>query len=117
MGSGKGMHSPCGGTRRPYSAGLGIARRPPAPTTVAAGDEPPMNSQIPSSPSSSLCPEKNAQKKASEAESEWLRWSYSTTRKPWYQQQSTSMSSYPVHRSLPPTRRSSSDGNLVPGEA
>jgi hypothetical protein len=32
-------------------------------------------------------------------------------------QQSTSMSSYPVHRSLPPTRRSSSDGSLVPGEA
>jgi len=32
-------------------------------------------------------------------------------------QQSTSMSSYPVHRSLPPTRRSSSDGNLVPDEA
>jgi hypothetical protein len=27
------------------------------------------------------------------------------------------MSSYPVHRSLPPTRRSSSDENLVPGEA
>jgi hypothetical protein len=26
------------------------------------------------------------------------------------------MSSYPVHRSLPPTRRSSSDENLVPGE-
>jgi hypothetical protein len=32
-------------------------------------------------------------------------------------QQSTSMSSYPVHRSLPPTRRSSSDENLLPGEA
>jgi hypothetical protein len=32
-------------------------------------------------------------------------------------QQSTSMSSYPVHRSLPPSRRSSSDENLVPGEA
>jgi hypothetical protein len=28
-----------------------------------------------------------------------------------------SMSSYPVHRSIPPTRRSSSDGNLVPGVA
>jgi hypothetical protein len=27
------------------------------------------------------------------------------------------MSSYPVHRSLPPTRRSSSDENLLPGEA
>jgi hypothetical protein len=26
------------------------------------------------------------------------------------------MSSYPVHRSLPPTRRSSSDGSLAPGE-
>jgi hypothetical protein len=26
------------------------------------------------------------------------------------------MSSYPVHRSLPPTRRSSSDENLLPGE-
>jgi hypothetical protein len=75
-----------------------------------------MNSQVPSAPSSSLCPEKNAQKKASEAESEWLRWPYSTTRKPWYQQQSISMSSYPVHRSLPPTRRSSSDESLVPGE-
>ena len=32
-------------------------------------------------------------------------------------QQSTSMSSYPVHRSLPPTRRSSSDENPLPGEA
>src|SRR5919112_1201663 len=32
-------------------------------------------------------------------------------------QQSISMSSYPVHRSLPPTRRSSSDESLVPGEA
>jgi len=38
-----------------------------------------------------------------------------TTRKPWCQ--SCSMSSYPVPRSLPPTRRSSSDENLVPGEA
>jgi hypothetical protein len=27
------------------------------------------------------------------------------------------MSSYPVHRSLPPTRRSSSDESLIPGEA
>jgi hypothetical protein len=34
-----------------------------------------------------------------------------------YLQQSTSMSSYPVHRSLPPTRRSSSDESVVPGEA
>jgi hypothetical protein len=32
-------------------------------------------------------------------------------------QQSTSMSSYPVHRSIPPTRRSKSDESLVPGEA
>jgi len=32
-------------------------------------------------------------------------------------QQSTSMSSYPVHRSLPPTRRFSSDENRLPGEA
>jgi hypothetical protein len=32
-------------------------------------------------------------------------------------QQSTSMSSYPVHRSIPPARRSSSDEKLVPGEA
>jgi hypothetical protein len=74
MGSGKGMLCPCVGNRRPYSAGLDIARRPPASTTVAAGDEPPMNSQVPSAPSSFLCPEKNAQKKASETESEWLRW-------------------------------------------
>jgi hypothetical protein len=33
-----------------------------------------------------------------------------------YLQQSTSMSSYPVHRSLPPTRRSFTDENLVPRE-
>jgi hypothetical protein len=33
-----------------------------------------------------------------------------------FNQQSTSMSSYPVHRSLPPTRRSSSDESLLPGE-
>jgi hypothetical protein len=70
---------------------------------------------VPSALSSFFCPENI--EKASEAESEWLRWPYPTTRKPWYQQQSTSMSSYPVHRSIPPTRRSSSDGNLVPGEA
>src|SRR5215212_11423173 len=38
--------------------------------------------QAPSAPSSSPCPE-NAEKKASEAESEWLRWPYPTTRKPW----------------------------------
>jgi hypothetical protein len=39
--------------------------------------------QVPSAPSSSLCLEKKAEK-ASEAESEWLRWPYPTTRKPWY---------------------------------
>src|SRR5215213_5222112 len=38
--------------------------------------------QAPSAPSSSPCPE-NAERKASEAESEWLRWPYPTTRKPW----------------------------------
>src|SRR5215203_5245445 len=38
--------------------------------------------QAPSAPSSSPCPE-NAEKKASEAETEWLRWPYPTTRKPW----------------------------------
>src|SRR5215204_5520916 len=38
--------------------------------------------QAPSAPSSSLCPE-NAEKKASEAETEWLHWPYPTTRKPW----------------------------------
>jgi hypothetical protein len=37
--------------------------------------------QVSSPPSSSLCPE-NAEK-ASEADSEWLRWPYPTTRKPW----------------------------------
>jgi hypothetical protein len=32
-----------------------------------------------------------------------------------FNQQSCSMSSHPVHRSLPPTRRSCSDGKSVPG--
>jgi hypothetical protein len=43
-----------------------------APSRVTVGDEPSMNSQVPSSPSSSLCPERT--QKASEAESEWLHW-------------------------------------------
>jgi hypothetical protein len=40
--SGKGMLPVC---RKPAAvvAGLGVARRPPAPSTIAAGDGPPMN--------------------------------------------------------------------------
>src|SRR5829696_2606534 len=73
--------------------------------------------QAPSAPSSSPCPE-NAERRASEAESEWLRWPYPTTRKPWCKSNRVPLClGYPVHRSLPPTRRSSSDENLVPGEA
>src|SRR5215203_1679168 len=72
--------------------------------------------QAPSAPSSSPCPE-NAERKASEAESEWLRWPYPTTRKPWCKSNRVPLClGYPVHRSLPPTRRSSSDGSLVPGK-
>src|SRR5215212_3746241 len=72
--------------------------------------------QAPSAPSSSPCPE-NAEKKASEAESEWLRWPYPTTRKPWCKSNRVPLClGYPVHRSLPPTRRSSSDESLVPGQ-
>src|SRR5215217_2116479 len=37
---------------------------------------------VPSALSSFFCPENI--EKASEAESEWLRWPYPTTRKPWY---------------------------------
>src|SRR5215211_2783841 len=73
--------------------------------------------QAPSAPSSSPCPE-NAEKKASEAESEWLHWPYPTTRKPWCIFNRVPLClGYPVHRSIPPTRRSSSDESLVPGEA
>src|SRR5215217_6073124 len=72
--------------------------------------------QAPSAPSSSPCPE-NAERKASEAESEWLRWPYPTTRKPWCTSNRVPLClGYPVHRSLPPTRRSSSDESLVPGK-
>jgi hypothetical protein len=73
--------------------------------------------QVPSAPSSSLCPEKNSEK-ASEAISEWLHWPYPTTRKPWCTSNRVALClGYPVHRSLPPTRRSSSDESLLPGEA
>src|SRR5215207_8967007 len=73
--------------------------------------------QAPSAPSSSPCSE-NAERRASEAEAEWLRWPYPTTRKPWCKSNRVPLClGYPVHRSLPPTRRSSSDENLVPGEA
>jgi hypothetical protein len=55
---------------------------------------------------------------ASEAKSAWLRWpDHDLT--PWvvFNQQSALCLGYPVHRSLPPTRRSSSDEILLPGEA
>jgi hypothetical protein len=56
--------------------------------------------------------------KASEAEFEWLRWPYPTARKPWYSSNRVPLClGYPVHRSIPPTRRSKSDENLVHGEA
>ncbi len=83
---------------------------------VRAQSLPIPQTQVPSPPSSSLCPENT--EKASEAESEWLRWPYATTRKPWCTSNRVPLClGYPVHRSLPPTRRSSSDENLVPDEA
>jgi hypothetical protein len=80
--------------------------------------------QVPSAPSSSLCPQKNAEGQRSR----WLvRISFAdlraslacatTLRRGVNPTEYLSMSSYPVHRSLPPTRRSKSDENLLPGEA
>ena len=79
--------------------------------------------QVPSPPSSSLCPEKNSEK-ASEADG-WCEYTSLTSelRQPVPRRyavvfiQQRALCSYPVHRSLPPTRRSSSDGSFVPGEA
>ena len=80
--------------------------------------------QAPSAPSSSLCLEN--------AEGQRSRWlvrsnnlpdlraspACTTTRKPWCKSNRVPLClGYPVHRSLPPTRRSSSDENLVPDEA
>jgi hypothetical protein len=48
--------------------------------------------QVPSTLSSALCPEKNALEGQL---AEWLRWPNPTARKPWYLQQSTSMSRLP----------------------
>jgi hypothetical protein len=71
--------------------------------------------QVPFPPSSSLCPEKNAEGQRSRASGFA---GPTTTRKPWCTSNRVALClGYPVHRSLPPTRRSSSDENLVPGEA
>ena len=77
--------------------------------------------QVPSVPASSFCPEN-----AEGQRSRWLVRIYfadlraslacATTLRRGVQSTECSMSSYPVHRSLPPTRRSSSDENLLPGE-
>src|SRR5215208_4248450 len=77
--------------------------------------------QVPSAPSSSLCPEN-----AEGQRSRWLVRIYfanlraslacATTLRRGVHPTECSMSSYPVHRSLSPTRRSSSDENLVPGK-
>jgi hypothetical protein len=93
-----------------------------APSTLAVGDEPPMDSQVPSAPGSSLCPEN-----AEGQRSRWLVRIYfadlraslacATTLRRGVHPTECSMSSYPVHRSLPPTRRSSSDERIVPTEA
>jgi len=99
------------------SAGLGFAqgdRR--APSTVAAGDELPVNSQVPSAPSSSLCQEKTQRRPAKPRLSGFA--DPTTTRKPWCASNRVPLClGYPVHRSLPPTRRSFTDENLVPREA
>jgi hypothetical protein len=78
--------------------------------------------QAPSAPSSSLCPEKNAEGQRSR----WLVRIYfadlraslacATTLAVEFNQQSALCLGYPVHWSLPPTGRSSSDESLLPGE-
>ena len=78
--------------------------------------------QVPSAASSSPCPEN-----AEGQRSRWLVRSYfadlraspacATTLRRGISIRVPLCLGYPVHRSLPPTRRSSSDWNLVPGEA
>ena len=67
---------------------------------------------VPSTLSISLCPE-NADGQQSHSDSVSRAHDYEAVV---FNQQSA-LCSYPVHRSLPPTRRSSSDENLLPGEA
>jgi hypothetical protein len=71
--------------------------------------------QVPSPPSSSLCQEKTQRRPVKPYPSGFT--GPTTTRKPWCTSNRVALCSYPVHRSLPPTRRSSSDGSVVPGEA
>ena len=54
--------------------------------------------------------------KASEADLQPLRWHCRDATPRLFKQQST-LCSYPVHRSLPPTRRCNTDGDIVPKEA
>jgi hypothetical protein len=56
-------------------------------------------------------------RKASEAVIVWFA-GPTTTRKPWCSSNRVALClSYPVHRSLPPTRRSNSDATIIPIEA
>ena len=64
-------------------------------------------------PSSSLCPEHGEDQRSRVRVASLARPRLGSRGQ---SQTECSMSSYPVHRSLPPTRRSSSDEDLVPGE-
>jgi hypothetical protein len=70
--------------------------------------------QVPSARSSSLCPERT--QKASEATRTRLRWPDHDWEAVVFNNRVPLCLGYPVHRSLPPTRRSSSDESLLPGE-
>jgi hypothetical protein len=83
-----------------------------APSTVTAGDEPPMNSQVPSALSSSL----SARRRPVKPSPSGFTGPTPRLGSRGIHQQSA-LCSYPVHRSLPPTRRSSSDERIVPSEA
>jgi hypothetical protein len=71
--------------------------------------------QVPSAASSFLCPKRT--QKASEAEAESGFTGLTMTLRRGISNRVFLCLGYPVHRSLPPTRRPSSDGSLVPGEA
>jgi hypothetical protein len=73
--------------------------------------------QAPSPPSSFPCPENAQRRRPAKPTPSGFAGLMTTTRKPWCSSNRVPLClGYPVHRSLPPTRRSSSDESLVPGK-
>ena len=88
----------------------------PPKMTVTPQSLPILQTQVPPAPSSSPA----QRKRRRPAKSLGLDFAglMTTTRKPWCTSNRVPLClGYPVHRSLPPTRRSSSDESIVPSEA